>query len=135
MPTILKATGKNFDVNTFLQKTKLKPYRIFQKGKRRFKRLEKKELHKVSGLCLDASTSDFNNFSGQVRQTISFLKKNQKELKKLAKFPGVDAVIDFGFARRDVVVQCDLLPAELIRLAGSIGLAIEMSLYPPAKKK
>jgi hypothetical protein len=28
-------------------------------------------------------------------------------------------------------VQCDLLPADLIRIAGSIGLSIELSQYPP----
>ena len=93
------------------------------------------EQHKQSGLCFDTTDSGFGDFPKQVRQTISFLKKNQNELKKLTAFPGVNAVLDFGFERRDAVVQSDLLPAELIRLAGSIGLAIEMSLYPPAKGK
>jgi hypothetical protein len=135
MPTVLKASGKSFDVDAFLKKSKLKPYRIYRKGECRFKRIEKKERLKESGLCIDTTDSGFDDFTKQVRQTISFLKKNQNELKKLTAFPGVDAVIDFGFAKRDAVVQCDLLPVELIRLAGSIGLAIEMSLYPSEKKK
>jgi hypothetical protein len=33
-----------------------------------------------------------------------------------------------------VWVQCDRLPAELVRLAGSLGLDIELSQYRPAKE-
>jgi len=135
MPTVLRASGKIFDVDAFLRKSKLKPYLVYHKGERRFKRMGKKKRQRESGLCLNTTDSGFDDFPRQVRQTISFLKRNQNELKKLTAFSGVDAVIDFGFARRETVVQCDLLPAELVRLAGSIGLAIEMSLYPPTKTK
>jgi hypothetical protein len=135
MPTVLKASGISFDVDAFLKKSKLKPYLVYHKGECRFRRTERMERHKKSGLCLDMTDSGFEDFPRQVRQTIYFLKRNHKELKKLTTFSGVVAVIDFGFARRDTVVQCDLLPAELVRLAGSIGLAIEMSLYRSAKKK
>ncbi len=126
MPTVLRVSGKNFDVDTVLQKTKLKFCRIFHKGEPRF--LKKKEKLKESGFCLDTSRLDFDDSSGQIRQTISFLKKNQKVLKNLVKVSGVEAVIDFGFSRGGFV-QFVSLPAELIRLAASIGLALEISLY------
>ena len=48
----------------------------------------------------------------------------------MCRWPGVEAVdLDFGFERRDVAVQCDRLPPALVRLAGSLGLGIELSQY------
>lgn len=133
MPTVLRASGVNFDVDAFLAKSKFKPYRIYHKGDPRSKRPGKTERSKESGLCLDAADADFDDLPGQIRQTMAFLKRNQKELKKLTTFPGVEAAIDFGFTKRDVIIQFDRFPAELIRLAGALGLAIEISLYPPSE--
>ncbi len=54
-------------------------------------------------------------------------------MRRPVEWPGVQAVdLDFGIERRDVAVQCDRLPPELVRLAGSLGLGIELSQYPPA---
>ena len=39
------------------------------------------------------------------------------------------AAPDFGVERRDVAIQCDYLTPELVRLAGLLGLGIEVSLY------
>src|SRR4029453_13649532 len=51
--------------------------------------------------------------------------------RRLCTFSGVESVtLDFGISRRDVAVQCSQLPSELVRLAGSLGLNIELSLYP-----
>ncbi len=42
--------------------------------------------------------------------------------------------IDFGYYSRidghHVVVQCDFLPAQLLRLAGELRIGFELSLYP-----
>ena len=55
--------------------------------------------------------------------------------RRLCTFPGVETVaLDFGIERRDVAVQCDRLPEELIRLAGTLGLGIELSHYPAASQ-
>jgi hypothetical protein len=52
-------------------------------------------------------------------------------LKRLTSWPGVDGVVlDFGIERRDVVVQCDVLPPDLLRVVGELGRAIELSQYP-----
>src|SRR5262249_11746038 len=37
---------------------------------------------------------------------------------------------DLGMERRDLAVQCDYLPPDLVRLAGSLGLGIETSQDP-----
>jgi len=65
-----------------------------------------------------------------------FLRKHQSELSRLASFPGVDdRHLDFGYHHRDAAVQCDYLPPELLALAGSLGIGIELSLYPAPSDK
>jgi hypothetical protein len=45
---------------------------------------------------------------------------------------GVESVVlDLGVERRDTAVQCDGFPEELVRLAGGLGLGLELSQYPP----
>lgn len=45
-------------------------------------------------------------------------------------FPGIESrTLDFPVENRDVAVQCDVLPAQLLLLAGSLGIAIEISRY------
>ena len=42
--------------------------------------------------------------------------------------------LDFGYGRcPTAAVQCDYLPPELLALAGSLGIGIELSLYPADK--
>ncbi|MBI4617235.1 MAG: hypothetical protein HY720_26720 [Planctomycetes bacterium] len=78
-----------------------------------------------------ASAADFGEFPRQVSETIAFLHAHAEQVRRLCSFPGVDGVtLDFGIARRDVPVQCDTFPAELVRDAGSLGLSIELSQYP-----
>lgn len=46
--------------------------------------------------------------------------------------------LDFGYYLRldgqRVLVQCDFLPSELLKLAGELGIGIELSLYPKVDK-
>ena len=79
------------------------------------------------------SAKDFDDFAGQVRDAIRFLKRHGAAVRKLRRFPGVeDATLDFGIVWHDVAVQADVLPAELVLLAGKCGLAVEVSHYPIA---
>jgi hypothetical protein len=74
--------------------------------------------------------------SGQVKDAIVFLQKHQSEIARLAGFPGVEGrTLDFGYHNRNVFVQCDYLPPELLVLAGSLGVGIELSLYPAPSDK
>ena len=62
---------------------------------------------------------------------VEFLTESAAEVRRLVAFPGVTGVVlDFGIAWRDVVAQSDQFPAELVRLAGSYGIALELSHYP-----
>jgi hypothetical protein len=61
-----------------------------------------------------------------------FLTANEAELSRLARWPGVtDMRLDFGYERRPAAaIQIDFLPADLLLAAGSLGIAIVLSLYP-----
>ncbi len=60
-----------------------------------------------------------------------FLRSEAKQVRRLVEWPGVEGVtLDFGIEWRDVAAHCDHLPAELVRLAGELGLALEVSHYP-----
>ncbi len=73
------------------------------------------------------SEVDFMSLDIQIRDAIEFLSRNTDGLASLR---DVDACLDFGVERRDVAVQTVRFPPELIRLAGTLGMAIEVSLYP-----
>lgn len=84
-----------------------------------------------SSVNVVVSDAGFHAFKDQVEEAIEFLRDEDEELRRLCGWPGVEgATLDFGIAWRDVAAQSDHLPAELVRLAGSLGLALEMSHYP-----
>ncbi len=86
---------------------------------------------RTRGFNVVVSDAPGDDLPAQVEDAIQFLAAHHAELTRLMASSGMDgAVLDFGIERRDVVVQCDTLPAPLIRLAGELGLAIEISLYP-----
>jgi hypothetical protein len=82
------------------------------------------------------SDADFHEFPKQVVATTAFLLAESDEIHRLRTFPGLeDLILDFGIERRDVAVQSDHLPADLIRAAGALGLGIDLSQYPPRDVK
>jgi hypothetical protein len=51
-------------------------------------------------------------------------------------FPGVESAgLDFGIARRDGAAQFESFPSELLRLAGNLGLDLDLSQYPVSESK
>jgi hypothetical protein len=131
MSAVLRAYGKEFDVDSFIvdsslpicavkRREKSGPAQANPGGRRRDR----------SGVHVDVSKAEFDNFSQQVEDAIAFLQANDDGVRRLCEWPGVeDAEIDFGISRRSVAVQSDCLPTELLRLAGNLGLDIVMSQY------
>jgi hypothetical protein len=131
MGCVLRAYGSEFKVDSFLRDSSLKPYSIYRRGEPRFENKPDGELNDSSGLKIDVSDAEFEDLHGQVAGAISFLRRNQKELKRLRRFPGVErACLDFALSKRDVPCQYDTFPAELLYLAGGVGLDIELSQFP-----
>ena len=67
----------------------------------------------------------------QIEDALVFLRTHESELARLQQFPAVtDLRLDFAYERRQTPFQCDTLPHQLLLAAGSLGISIEMSLYP-----
>ena len=124
MACCITVNGSNFDVDGFLSQTKLDGIHIRRKGDL----LPKGRVLKQSEISMDLCEADVDvGLTEQIQKTIAFLKKNKKELKRLSKYSGVDEVyISFGIPLRDEVAIFDFFPAELLSLAGSIGLGIHL---------
>jgi len=104
----------------------LKPYRVFHRGERN----PKGKKYEHSGFGVEASTV-FGDLQKQCRGASAFLRKFRTDLARLRSFPGVsDVWLDFGYLRRDVAVQSDWLPADLVALIGALGLDVCLTLYP-----
>jgi hypothetical protein len=122
---VLRAAGANFDVDRFCAETRLSVCRVF----RREERLPNRRCERP-GVTIAVCDAQLEDLPGQIDETIAFLTVNEQQIQALRLFPGVeDLTLDFWILRRDVYAQFDRLPPELVRLAGSLGLGIELSQY------
>ena len=86
-------------------------------------------MHSGAHYCV--SEAEFNEFEKQKKDAIKYLNENEEKIESIQKLAGIESVfLDFGIEQRDVFVQSDFFPPELIRLAGKLGLGIELSQYP-----
>jgi hypothetical protein len=132
MSAVLRAYGTDFEVEAFLAGCTLPLCAVKRRGEPLFPASQPDgERHEQSGVHVLASDAGFDEFPQQVAEAAEFLQAEFEQVRRLAGWPGIERVtLDFGIERRDVAVQCDELPAVLVRLAGSLGLGIELSHYP-----
>lgn len=124
---VLRVTGPLLDIDALSEALAIDPYRTFRKGEARGLR----KIHETSGICFEVSDAEFEEFDLQIQDAVQFLTENAKVLAVISGFPGVEhALLDFGIEKREVAVQCDYLPADVLRLAGNLGLGIVLSHYP-----
>jgi hypothetical protein len=130
---VLRASGRDFDVDEFLANSILKPCAVWRRGESRWKSRPPSD---VSGFNLVVSEAPGEDFRAQVKESIAFLTAHHEELAILREAVGNEhSVLDFGVILPDDLVfgQSNVFPAELVRLAGELGLGIELSLYPPGR--
>jgi len=135
MACILTISGENLDVEEFIQKTGLQPYKKFIKGEPTIRTKPEGKKHPFSGLSLEASGADFNQLEKQIEDAIKFLKLNKGKLRQISATKEVDfATLDFGIELRidfeSVVYQFEHFPSELLKLAGELEIGLDISLYP-----
>ena len=132
MPTVLRASGRTFDPDAFCVETTLPVCRSVRQGESRFPLTNPNGPSNVeSRLHINVSDADFYEFETQINDAIAFLALHRSEIERLVNYPGVERLtLDFGIERRDVALQSDRFPPELIRFAGQLGLGIELSQYP-----
>ncbi|UQN06285.1 hypothetical protein [Deinococcus sp. QL22] len=84
-----------------------------------------------SGFTLRASDAKFSDPTQQMDDAMDFLKRYERELAVLATFPGVDTRdLDFGIEDRDVGIQGDVFPSELLLLMGRLNINLGISRFP-----
>jgi hypothetical protein len=137
---VLRASGPRFAVDRFAERTSLPVHSVYRRGEARFPRSKPKgPKHKISGITVVVSDASWSKLPAQVRDAERFLSKHKREIRRLSRFPGVDGVVlDFPIhlrIGRKVVAQFDRFPASLVRAAGELGIALELSTYPAARSR
>jgi hypothetical protein len=80
-------------------------------------------------LIVSGSDRDGGDFSGQVHDALAYLKTHEQAVRRLMACPNIGANLDFGVWHKDVFSQSSSFPVELVRLAGALGLGLEVSMY------
>ncbi len=132
---VLRAYGQDFDVAQYMESSPLETYEVYRRGERRFpKSTRNTDCHEHSGLKITVSEKEWGDLAGQIGDAESFLKLNSTELQQLVIFPNVERVLldfplDLRIDGKTVVGQSDFLPPSLLKLAGKLGIGIQLSLY------
>ena len=124
------ASGRTFDVDSFLRRTTLDADAVFYRGQPL--KIPKGKLQKVTGFSVTINhTRVFGDLEPQIPKALRFLRKQQRELLRLSRFPGVsDLRLVFPCCRPEGTYGVERFPAELLELAGSRRIYIELSFYP-----
>lgn len=115
MSCVLRISGP--DVKASLSKISLEPFRV-ENGAAHF----------------DVSKADFDDFKTQIQDAISFLQAHRADVRLMMSEQAASGVLDFAIEWRDVAAQFDNFPAALVREAGNLGLALELSHYPASEE-
>jgi len=132
MSCVLRACGKDFDVNAFTQSSLLEANSVWFRGEKRFPNSTTSEkVNESSGLRITTSDADFSQLELQIKETTAFLRSNESELRKLTAFPGIEVVtIDFGVEIKPPGWASFTFAPALLALAGTIGISLCLSVYP-----
>jgi hypothetical protein len=133
---VLRVGGSEFDVDAFLATSSFEAIRIHRKGELRFVAKPDGPRKQASGFNVDVSVKPWSDLPGQIDDTRAFLSEYEAELLRLKSFPGVSAQLDFPMNLRigtkNIAVQSNRLPADLLLAAGRLGVDIVMTIYPPS---
>jgi hypothetical protein len=131
MSCVLRISGEHFDVDGFLKQSCLSPTAVFHKGQRRTGK-SNGTTYSASGVNISVSVRDFSDLGGQIEDAIQFLKTNQAELSTVREFSGFEGFeLDFPVQGREVFMQSDRFPSELLLLMGELQMTLTISRYPP----
>jgi hypothetical protein len=130
---VLRVSSQTGSFKAFLASSRLPAYATFDKGEIAEKRSGRTYTH--YGFKCGVSDREWDDLPGQVQDAIAFLREHEGALRfLLANHPVDDIRLDFPHTVRlseEIAVQCDYFPPELIRLAGVLGIGLELTLFPP----
>lgn len=127
---VLHVGGESFEVDDYLANSSFTLIRRWRRGE--VQQLGTKGPYKDSGFVVEVVAGGVP-LTVQASRTIDFLDRNRRELERLLTWPGIQyRTLDFGYEHRQQGIQIDRFSNDFMRLAGSLGLEIELSLYPRA---
>jgi hypothetical protein len=134
MGCLLHFIGHNANVDQLVKLSPVEPCTIFERGERRSTRPNSRPPV-TSGINLEVSEADFERFEEQLADALVFLRLHLPALKQLRNTSGVEhASLDFGIAMRNVIVQSDSFPAELLALLAQFDCGLVITQFPVGKK-
>jgi hypothetical protein len=123
---VLRVSGDVFQSDDFLAGSSLTPCNVFRKGEPK----AKERVWETSGITISVSDASGDDFVEQIKDAIRFLRVNENELARLRDHPGLEAMsLDFGVNRKGGFLQSSFFPPDLVSLAASLGVGIELSIY------
>ena len=135
MSCYLRVGGKELNVDAYLKEHPCQVSNFHRRGEPKYKHKPDGPKLDYSGFNICISKAEFEDLEQQIRDAVVFLedKENSEQISILLAYPGVEGVdLDFGVARDDrdkFPVKWYHFPPELIQLAGSLGLGLEITFY------
>lgn len=131
MSCVLRISGENLDIDSFIARSGIFAYRRFYKGDARLKSKPNGPKVESSGCTIEVSKAEFHDFKEQVEDAISYLATNRDVLSLIRTTPDIEyAVLDFGVSYDDnKFTQTHFFSTELLSLTADLGISIELSIY------
>jgi hypothetical protein len=131
---VLRVAGRDFDVDAYLLRGVLVPVSVYRRGEARFPTLPRARKNVLSGFSVLVSRNKLSDLADQVKDALTFLARHRRAIRALRRRKGVEsATLDFGLPHRpEVAEEGHVFPESLVRLAAELGLALELSFFPPA---
>jgi hypothetical protein len=121
-------------VDSLLKLSPVAPCSTYRKGEPRSSRPNSK-ISTTSGVNLLVSDAEFEEVERQISDAREFLQVHAVALKTMRKVAGVVRVgLDFGIDKRDVLVQVDSFPADLLSLLVEIDCSLVLTQFPVSRR-
>lgn len=138
MSCVLRLTSTEGDLASWIARSRLPIDQSHRRGELRTGRWRGR-AYADSGFSCVVSECGGDDLPGQVADTVRFLREHGAELRELRAGSQVDDLrLDFSVWQRTgvaAVTQSDYFPPELLKLAGDLGIGIEVSLYPVSSEE
>jgi hypothetical protein len=130
----LKIAGRDLDVDAYVERGVLVPVGVYRRGEARFPTLPRARKNTQSGFGVVVSKKAGSDFAELAKDALSFLGRHRRAVRALKRRQGVEtATLDFRLERPPRgLVEGLVFPEGLVRLAGELGLGLELSFYPAA---
>lgn len=131
---MLRAGGAEFDADAYLAASPFDEVTRYHRGDPRWPGFE--ATHRTSGFNVTVSQANSDDLLTQVEEAIAFLDAHEDELRRLGRFDGVEELeLDFAVEWRDLAMQTDWFPPDLLWRAGALDIALRVTHYLPRQRE